>query len=62
MHRGHPWLIEKSYWNEVLELVPPNTLRNFLQMHNDVIEYLEVDAPSVLQDLDTQNDYYQYRP
>lgn len=60
--RGHPWLIEKSYWKEILELMPPHTLRDFLNMHNEVIDYVNVDTPSVIQDLDTQNDYSKYMP
>ncbi len=62
MHRGHPWLIEKSYWKEILDLTPPNTLRDFLNLHNEVIDYVTVDTPSVIQDLDTQNDYSKYQP
>lgn len=62
MHRGHPWLIEKSYWKEILNLTPPLTLRDFLNMHNEVIDYICVDTPSVIQDLDTQSDYTQYKP
>jgi len=62
MHRGHPWLIEKSYWEEILDLMPPHTLRDFLNMHNEVVDYVNVDTPSVIQDLDTQNDYYKYKP
>lgn len=62
MHRGHPWIVEKSYWKEILNLTPPATLREFLIAHNDVIDYVSVDTPSVLQDLDTPADYTQYKP
>jgi molybdenum cofactor cytidylyltransferase len=62
MHRGHPWLVEKSYWKEILNLTPPATLRDFLISHNDVIDYVNVDSQSVLQDLDTQADYSQFKP
>lgn len=62
MHRGHPWLVDKSFWQEILNLIPPHTLRNFLNVHNEAIDYIEVDTPSIIQDLDTQNDYTHYKP
>ena len=62
MRRGHPWLIEKSYWEEIFDLMPPHTLRDFLSLHNQVIDYLNVETPSVIQDLDTQHDYAKYKP
>ncbi len=62
MHRGHPWLVEKSYWNEILDLKHPATLRDFLNAHHLVIDYLIVDSQSVIQDLDTPADYTQYKP
>jgi molybdenum cofactor cytidylyltransferase len=61
-HRGHPWLIERSYWQEILNLRPPHTLRNFLNTYNEVIDYINIETPSVIQDLDTQNDYSLYKP
>jgi molybdenum cofactor cytidylyltransferase len=62
MHRGHPWLVEKSYWTEIQNLQRPMTLRDFLTAHHSAIDYLIVDSPSVIQDLDTQADYSQYKP
>lgn len=62
MHRGHPWLLGKSYWIEILGLHPPLTLRDFLNEHNGDIDYVNVDTPSVVQDLDTREDYHRYKP
>ena len=62
MHRGHPWVIGKTYWEEIQLLQPPATLRDFLNRHDEIIDYIIVDSPSVLLDLDTQNDYSQYKP
>ena len=62
MHRGHPWLVEKSYWSEIFSLTPPHTLHNFLTMHNEAIDYIVVDSASVIQDLDTESDYKRYKP
>jgi molybdenum cofactor cytidylyltransferase len=62
MHRGHPWLIDHELWQEILELTAPYTLRDFLEKYNQSIDYVDVDTPSVIQDLDTPNDYSQYKP
>jgi molybdenum cofactor cytidylyltransferase len=62
MHRGHPWLVDKSLWNVILDLTPPTTLHDFLNTHNNEIDYIVVDTPSVIQDLDTQDDYNRLKP
>lgn len=62
MHRGHPWLVDNSFWQEILDLVPPLTLHNFLNKHSNDIEYVVVNTPSILQDLDTKMDYHHYSP
>jgi molybdenum cofactor cytidylyltransferase len=62
MHRGHPWIIARSLWPAVLSLEAPQTLRDFLHTSSDKIQYVTVDTPSVLQDLDTPEDYDRYHP
>jgi molybdenum cofactor cytidylyltransferase len=62
MHRGHPWLLEKTYWQDIQNIKPPETLRNFLKAHQEVIDYMTTDSQSIIQDLDTQADYFQYKP
>ncbi len=62
MHRGHPWLLARPYWEEVMALKPPSTLRDFLNTYQDHIEYLTVDTPRILQDLDTREDYTRSKP
>jgi molybdenum cofactor cytidylyltransferase len=62
MHRGHPWLIDKSLWNEILELKPGRTLRDYLNQNQDNINYINVMTPSIIQDLDTSDDYQSYKP
>jgi molybdenum cofactor cytidylyltransferase len=62
MHRGHPWLVNKLFWQEICALVHPQTLRNFLNAHNETIDYISVDSQSVIQDIDTQADYSLYKP
>jgi molybdenum cofactor cytidylyltransferase len=61
MHRGHPWLIARSLWDEFLEVHPPQTPRDFLQKHADEIKYVEMETPSILEDLDTPDDYIKFR-
>jgi len=58
MRRGHPWLLPRRYWAEVLRLVSPLTLRDFLHAHAGDIVHLPVDTPTILQDLDTPADYH----
>jgi molybdenum cofactor cytidylyltransferase len=62
MHRGHPWLIEKTFWKDVLALKPPLTLRDFLNSHHKIIDYVNINTSSILEDLDTQEDYSQFTP
>jgi molybdenum cofactor cytidylyltransferase len=62
MRRGHPWLMDRSLWAAALELQEPATLRDFLAENQSSIHYVNVDTPSVLQDLDTPGDYRKYQP
>jgi len=57
MRRGHPWLASRRFWMDLLELHPSQTPRDFLDAHRRDIQYVEVDAPSILADLDTPEDY-----
>jgi molybdenum cofactor cytidylyltransferase len=62
MRRGHPWLIARELWDEILHLRPPQSMRDFLNGHKEEIHYVECDSPSTLQDLDTPADYLKYKP
>jgi molybdenum cofactor cytidylyltransferase len=57
MRRGHPWVIEKPLWDDLLNLEIPRTLRTFLQENAGAIHYINVDTPSILIDMDTPDDY-----
>ncbi len=61
MHRGHPWLVTRRLWSAVLALRPEDTLRVFLAQQSAQITYLPVETASVLQDLDTPEDYDRYK-
>ena len=62
MRRGHPWLIARKLWDEVLQMRAPESMRDFLNVHKDDIFYVELDTPSILMDLDTPADYLKYKP
>jgi len=62
MRRGHPWLVERSLWNALLEMRSPHSPRDFLNQHADEIQYVQVDDSSILADLDTPEDYQRARP
>ena len=57
LRRGHPLLIPRSFWPEILALSWTQTLRALFQAHPDTIDYLVVTTPSVLGDIDTPADY-----
>jgi molybdenum cofactor cytidylyltransferase len=61
MHRGHPWLIARSIWDELLDMKPPQTPRDFLQKHADEIKYVEMETPTIIEDLDTPEDYIKFK-
>jgi len=57
MQRGHPWLLDISFKNEILSLEEPETLRDFLRLHQSEITYQVMDNPEILDDMDTPEDY-----
>jgi molybdenum cofactor cytidylyltransferase len=57
MRRGHPIVLPRRLWPEVLALPAGDTLRTVIQRHAAAIRYVEVDTPSVLADLDTPEQY-----
>jgi molybdenum cofactor cytidylyltransferase len=62
MKRGHPWLVARSLWSQILAIKSPETPRDFINQYADEIQYVEVDTPSILADLDTPEDYQNSRP
>ena len=62
MHRGHPWLIARPLWDELLTIKSPHTPRDFLKKFARKINYVEVDTPSIIEDLDTPEDYLKFNP
>jgi len=62
MRRGHPWLVARPYWDELLALQSHQSPRDFLQRHHSDIEYVNIDNPTIIADLDTPEDYQKWRP
>ena len=62
MRRGHPWLVEKSLWGEILAMRAPQTPRDFLSARADQIKYVEVEDEGILADLDTPEQYRARKP
>jgi molybdenum cofactor cytidylyltransferase len=62
MHRGHPWLIDRSFWSELNKLSIDLTLRDYLNTNQNNISYINVYTSSVILDLDTPSDYQKYKP
>ena len=62
MRRGHPWLVARPLWDEIPQMKSPQSPRDFLNSHASEIEYVDVDNPSILADLDTFEDYLKSRP
>jgi molybdenum cofactor cytidylyltransferase len=59
--RGHPWLVARPLWPEILALPTSTTPRQFLNAHTEQVEYVPADG-SILLDLDTPEDYKAQRP
>ena len=62
MRRGHPWLVASPLWEEILAMRAPESPRDFLNRHAAEIEYVNLNDPSILADLDTPDDYLKSRP
>ena len=62
LRRGHPWLVTRAYWDEILSMGSDDTLRNFLNRHSSEIRYVETNDPGILKDLDTPDEYLKSRP
>jgi molybdenum cofactor cytidylyltransferase len=59
--RGHPWLAARSLWEELLALPASATPRAFIHAHSGEVRYVPADE-SILQDLDTPEEYERQRP
>jgi len=58
---GHPILIDRACWPEVLALPISANLREALRAHTNWPRYIEVDTESILRDMDTPEDYARHQ-
>jgi molybdenum cofactor cytidylyltransferase len=59
--RGHPWLAGRAFWAGVLALPKTTNPRQYINSYTGQIEYVPADG-SILQDLDTPEDYNSQHP
>ncbi len=62
MRRGHPWLVERSLWSDLMNIKSSQSPRDFLNTHNEKIQYVPVEDSGILADLDTPEDYQRWQP
>lgn len=55
--RGHPVLIDRRHWPELLALEPGQAPRELLQRHPADVRLVDVESDSVLRDMDTWEEY-----
>lgn len=60
--RGHPWLISRNLWTDILSLQSPRTMRDFIETNKALITYYNVKKSNIIDDLDTPDDYQRLRP
>ncbi len=59
MRRGHPILIDRRYWGELLALPEDGAPRDVISQHP--VTHIDVDSDTVLNDVDTPDDYRKER-
>jgi CTP:molybdopterin cytidylyltransferase MocA len=59
--RGHPWLVSRPLWQAILDLPAATTAQQYLIADAGKVEYVDADE-SILQDVDTPDDYARQRP
>lgn len=59
--RGHPILVDRRYWPELLDLPRGSAPRDVINAHAETTCYVNVETDSVLRDIDTPADYREER-
>ncbi len=57
MRAGHPVLVPRPYWPAILALPAEANLRSVLRAEETPVQWVVVNTPSVLRDMDTPGDY-----
>ncbi len=50
MRCGHPLLIARRYWDEIVNMPPGSDLRAIIERHQEAVAYLSVDSDSIFHD------------
>ncbi|HLA42179.1 MAG TPA: nucleotidyltransferase family protein, partial [Aggregatilineales bacterium] len=59
MRRGHPILIDRRYWREILDLPDGGAPRDVINAYSDQTAYVTTKDDSILRDMDTPEEYQQ---
>ena len=59
--RGHPYIVDRAFWPELLELPPETAPRDVINAHSDATAYIDAPTDSILRDIDTPEDYARER-
>lgn len=57
MRRGHPYLLDRRYWQDIWALKAGQSPREVMNANSAAIAYVEVTNDSILRDVDTPQDY-----
>jgi molybdenum cofactor cytidylyltransferase len=57
--RGHPLVIDRSFWGAILDLPENAAPRDVLRANRQAVYPLNVNTPTVVEDIDTPDDYGQ---
>jgi Uncharacterized MobA-related protein len=58
--RGHPILIPRDKWQEIIGLPTGATLKDWINDNKEHLSYLVWDNPGMLEDIDTPEDYQKF--
>ncbi len=61
MRRGHPLVLDRAIWPEILDLPPDAAPRDVINKHGDLTAYVSCKDDSILRDIDTPEDYERER-
>ena len=59
--RGHPILIDRRFWPEIMALPPGSAPRDVINRYPELVTHVDVNTDSVLGDVDTPDDYRRER-
>lgn len=57
MHGGHPVLVDKAFFPDLLALDPTSGMRGLFTQHSSEVKRVAVDSQFIARDLDTWDDY-----